>query len=129
MCKYSPTRYTILEKSESLGGTWRHNTYPGCACDVPSHLYSFSFFQNPAWTRAYSRQPEILKYLEDAAAKFGILPNVKFGKIVEKSVWDKKTNKWHVETSDGEEFIGNVVVGACNGGVLNVGRGVYGWCE
>ena len=103
-------RYTILEKSTSLGGTWRHNTYPGCACDVPSHLYSFSFFQNPAWTRAYSRQPEILKYLEDAAIKFGILPRVKFGKRVEKSSWEKKTNKWHVETSDGELFIGDVVV-------------------
>ena len=107
---YLLIRYTILEKSASLGGTWRHNTYPGCACDVPSHLYSFSFFQNPAWTRAYSRQPEILKYLEDAANKFGILPNVKFGKIVEKSMWEKKRNKWHVETSDGEEFIGDVVV-------------------
>ena len=77
---------------------------------MPSHLYSFSFFQNAAWTRAYSRQPEILKYLENAALKFGILSNVKFGKTVKKSWWDQKTNKWQVETSDGERFVADVVV-------------------
>ena len=64
-----PDRFTILEKSPRLGGTWWENTYPGCACDVPSHLYSFSFFQNPSWSRNYGRQQEILQYLRDAANK------------------------------------------------------------
>lgn len=62
-------RFTILEKSGSLGGTWWENTYPGCACDIPSHLYSYSFSQNPAWSRNYSRQAEILDYLQQTAAK------------------------------------------------------------
>ena len=63
-------RYTVLEKSSSLGGTWHDNTYPGCACDVPSHLYSYSFYPNPAWSRNYSRQREILEYLQRAAARW-----------------------------------------------------------
>ena len=62
-------RFTILEKSGSLGGTWWENTYPGCACDIPSHLYSYSFSPNPAWSRHYSRQAEILDYLQQTAAK------------------------------------------------------------
>ena len=65
------SRYTVLEKSSSLGGTWHDNTYPGCACDVPSHLYSYSFYPNPAWSRNYSRQREILEYLQRAAARLG----------------------------------------------------------
>ena len=62
-------RFTILEKASKLGGTWWENTYPGCACDIPSHLYSYSFFLNPRWSRNYSRQQEILEYLQQAADK------------------------------------------------------------
>src|SRR5499426_4687044 len=61
------TDFVILERAACLGGTWRDNTYPGCACDVPSHLYSFSFAPNPDWARSFSRQPEIWRYLEDVA--------------------------------------------------------------
>ena len=57
-------RFVILEAAEAVGGTWRDNTYPGCACDIPSHLYSFSFAQNPDWSRSYPAQPEIEAYLE-----------------------------------------------------------------
>ena len=62
-------RYTIIEKAPALGGTWWENIYPGAACDVPSHLYSYSFFQNPNWSRAYSHQKEILRYLQDTASR------------------------------------------------------------
>ena len=62
----------LLERADDVGGTWQANTYPGCQCDVPSHLYSFSFAPNPAWTRTYSRQPEIWHYLRDVADRHGL---------------------------------------------------------
>src|ERR687894_313164 len=64
--------FTVLERGDDVGGTWHFNTYPGCACDVPSHLYSFSFAPNPGWSRTYSRQPEILRYLRRCADDFGV---------------------------------------------------------
>src|SRR5437899_3161390 len=66
--------FVVLERADDVGGTWRDNTYPGCACDVPSHLYSFSFAPNPLWSRAYSPQSEIWEYLRRCAERFGILP-------------------------------------------------------
>ena len=66
--------FVILERAADLGGTWRDNTYPGCQCDVESNLYSFSFAPNPAWSRTYSRQPEIWEYLRLCAEKFGLAP-------------------------------------------------------
>src|SRR5687768_13406815 len=71
--------FCILEKSHDVGGTWRENTYPGAACDIPSHLYSFSFELNPRWTRSYSKQPEILEYLRYCARKHRVLPHIRFG--------------------------------------------------
>ncbi|HVD58649.1 MAG TPA: NAD(P)-binding protein, partial [Thermoleophilaceae bacterium] len=59
--------FVLLERASELGGTWRDNTYPGCRCDVPSHLYSFSFAPNPSWSSTFSPQPEILDYLRDVA--------------------------------------------------------------
>src|SRR6188508_2942435 len=72
--------FVILEEGDSVGGTWRENTYPGCACDVPSHLYSYSYAPNPNWTSTYSTQPEIRKYTEDCVARFGIGQRIRFGK-------------------------------------------------
>jgi hypothetical protein len=69
----------LLKRAADLGGTWRDNTYPGCACDVPSHLYSFSFAPNPRWPHTFSRHPEIWRYLRDCAERFGILPQFRFG--------------------------------------------------
>ena len=69
--------FTVFEQGASVGGTWRDNHYPGIACDVPSHLYSFSFAPNPEWSRAYSPGPEIRRYLERCAAQFGILPHTR----------------------------------------------------
>ncbi len=66
--------FVLLERADEIGGTWRDNTYPGCRCDVPSHLYSFSFAPNPNWSSTFSPQPEILDYLRGVAARFGVLP-------------------------------------------------------
>ena len=72
----------ILEKAHDVGGTWRDNSYPGCACDIPSHMYSFSFEQNPGWSRAYSPQPEIWRYLRNVADKYGLRrARVPFGTV------------------------------------------------
>src|SRR5919112_1621254 len=67
--------FTMLERGDDVGGTWHYNTYPGCACDVPSHLYSFSFAPNPTWSQTYSPQPEIRDYLHRCADEFGIRPH------------------------------------------------------
>ena len=72
-------RYVVLEKGAGVGGTWRENHYPGCACDVPSHLYSFSFAQNPGWSRHFAPQREILAYLERSADEHGVRPHCRFG--------------------------------------------------
>src|SRR5215204_5320997 len=69
--------FVVLERADEVGGTWWANTYPGCGCDVPSHLYSFSFAQNPDWTRTYSRQPEIEAYLQRVAEDFNVERSVR----------------------------------------------------
>src|SRR4051812_8316744 len=93
--------FVLLEKGTDVGGTWHWNTYPGCACDVPSHLYSFSFAPNPEWPETYSKQPEIRKYLEKVATDFGIRPYIRFNTTVEGARWDDDAQRWTVETSQG----------------------------
>ncbi|MCE0763399.1 NAD(P)/FAD-dependent oxidoreductase [Pseudonocardia kujensis] len=92
--------FLILEKGETLGGTWRDNVYPGCACDVESHLYSFSFFPNPEWTRTFARQPEIRAYLEATADRYRLRDRIRFGVHVTGAEWDGSA--WDVRTSGGE---------------------------
>src|SRR5512135_424890 len=82
------TDFLILEKAGRVGGTWRENTYPGAACDVPSHLYSYSFEPNPRWSRAYGGQAEILAYLEHVADTYGLRSHLRFGEAVVDSTWD-----------------------------------------
>jgi cation diffusion facilitator CzcD-associated flavoprotein CzcO len=94
--------FVVLERADDVGGTWRENTYPGCQCDVPSHLYSFSFAPNPDWTRTYSPQPEIWDYLRDTAERFGVTPHIRFGCEAGASSWDEEQGRWRIETSDGE---------------------------
>jgi cation diffusion facilitator CzcD-associated flavoprotein CzcO len=91
--------FVVLERAGDVGGTWRDNTYPGCACDVPSHLYSFSFEPNPAWTRTFSPQAEIWDYLRHCARKYGVLPHVRFGHELRDACWDAQRRRWIVETS------------------------------
>jgi cation diffusion facilitator CzcD-associated flavoprotein CzcO len=101
----------ILEQADGVGGTWRHNTYPGAACDVPSHLYSFSFAPKVDWSRAYATQPEILEYFERFADDFGLMPYVRFGTRAHGARWHEETARWHVATSAGD-IDAAVLVGA-----------------
>lgn len=89
----------VLEKAPDLGGTWRDNTYPGCACDVPSAIYSYSFAPNPSWTRTFAPQPEIHKYLHDTAASFGITGKIRYGVEVVRAQWTG--TRWELETTAG----------------------------
>jgi cation diffusion facilitator CzcD-associated flavoprotein CzcO len=93
--------FVIFERAGEVGGTWRDNSYPGCACDVQSHLYSFSFAPNPNWTRSYSRQPEIWAYLKRCAQDFGLLPHIRFRHDVREAAWDEGAQLWRIETSGG----------------------------
>ncbi len=95
------THFTLFEKADSLGGTWRENTYPGCECDVPSALYSFSFERNPRWTHKWSEQPEILRYMDHCADKYGIRPHIRFNAEVVSVRFDEAAGVWHLETADG----------------------------
>ncbi|MGH2743872.1 MAG: flavin-containing monooxygenase [Thermoleophilaceae bacterium] len=93
--------FVLLERAGEIGGTWRDNTYPGCRCDVPSHLYSFSFAPNPSWSSTFSPQPEILDYLRDVARRFGVMPHVRFRTELESADWDEAEGRWRLETSQG----------------------------
>jgi cation diffusion facilitator CzcD-associated flavoprotein CzcO len=92
--------FVLLEKAGDVGGTWRDNTYPGCACDVQSHLYSFSFAPNPRWSRSYAPQPEILDYLRDCARRYGVLPHVHFHQEVRCARFDDTDDTWTITTAD-----------------------------
>ncbi len=91
--------FVILERASEVGGTWRDNTYPGCACDVPSHLYSFSFAPNPNWTRTYSPQGEIQAYLRHCAERFGIGPHIQWDEEVRDAAWDEASQRWRITTT------------------------------
>ena len=93
--------FVVLERARDVGGTWRDNGYPGCACDVPSHLYSFSFAPNSDWSSTFSPQPEIHAYLRRTAERRGILPHVRFGHEVEHAEWDAGAQRWRIQTSGG----------------------------
>jgi cation diffusion facilitator CzcD-associated flavoprotein CzcO len=103
--------FVVLERAEDVGGTWRDNTYPGCACDVPSHLYSFSFEPNPRWTRTFSPQQEIWDYLRHCARKYGVLPYIRFGHELRSASWDDAKQRWTIETS-AATFTAQVLVAA-----------------
>ena len=102
--------FVILEKAHDVGGTWRDNSYPGCACDVQSHMYSFSFEQNPGWSRAYSPQPEIWRYLREVADKHDLRRFVRFGQEMTGARWDAEEGRWHIATRGGDEFAATALV-------------------
>jgi cation diffusion facilitator CzcD-associated flavoprotein CzcO len=93
--------YLVLERGEDVGGTWEVNTYPGCACDIPSHLYSFSFALNPDWSQTYSRQPEIRDYLRHCADRFGVRPKIRFRCELTAAHWSEDSKCWELETTSG----------------------------
>jgi len=102
--------FVILEKSEGVGGTWYHNRYPGCACDIPSFLYSFSFEIKRDWSRPYAPQPEILEYMEHCADKYALLPHCRFGDGVRAARWSDDDARWTLELESGETLEADVVV-------------------
>jgi cyclohexanone monooxygenase len=103
--------FLVIERGSEVGGTWRDNTYPGAACDVPSHLYSFSFALNPNWSRSFSPQDEIQNYLRGVAAKYQVADKHLFNTDVTNARWDEKTTRWLVDTTSGG-FTCNVLVSA-----------------
>lgn len=96
------TDFVICERNESVGGTWFEHTYPGCACDIPTHLYSYSFERNPGWSRMFPRQQEILEYVRSTAERRGVIPHIRFVCEMERSAWDEEARVWRVRTSEGE---------------------------
>ena len=93
--------FVVLERDDEVGGTWHQNTYPGCQCDVPSNLYSFSFAPNPEWSQTFALQPEIGAYLKRVADDFGLRPWIRTGVAVEDAAWDEQARRWRVQTSAG----------------------------
>jgi len=92
---------TVFERGERIGGVWNYNTYPGAACDVPSHLYEFSFAPNPRWSRRYAPQAEIQAYVEDVARSHGVLDRIRTGTEVLQARWVQERGKWLLQTSAG----------------------------
>ncbi len=104
--------FVVLEKAAGVGGTWYHNRYPGCACDIPSHLYSFSFEPKSDWSKPYAPQGEILDYMQQLAKKHDLLPHCRFGNAVKSAQWDEENARWTVELESGETLGANVLVSA-----------------
>jgi cation diffusion facilitator CzcD-associated flavoprotein CzcO len=107
--------YVILEKAGEVGGTWRDNSYPGCACDVQSHMYSFSYEQNPDWSRSFSAQPEIFEYLKGVADKYRLREKIRFGVELTGAHWDERERRWTATTKDGREFVTQFLVSGVGG--------------
>ncbi|GAB3507257.1 flavin-containing monooxygenase [Amycolatopsis cihanbeyliensis] len=102
--------FVILEKAQDVGGTWRDNTYPGCACDIQSHMYSFSFEQNPDWSRSFSPQQEIWDYMRWVARKYDLYRFIRFGQEMTGAHWDSEEYRWHVTSANGDTFVGSFLV-------------------
>jgi cation diffusion facilitator CzcD-associated flavoprotein CzcO len=103
---------TVFERGERIGGVWHHNTYPGAACDVPSHLYEFSFAPNPRWSRRYAPQDEIQRYLEEVARRYGVFGRVRASTEVHRARWEDQRNRWVLETSAGA-YEADILIAAC----------------
>ncbi|WP_430334665.1 flavin-containing monooxygenase [Rhodococcus sp. ACT016] len=112
--------FLILEKADAVGGTWRQNVYPGCACDVPSVLYSYSFAPKKDWSGSHAAQPEILGYLDELTRRHGLGDHIEFGTEVAGARWDETDCRWHVFDRTGREFVAQYLVVAS--GALNVPR-------
>ena len=104
--------YRVFERAAELGGTWRDNVYPGCGCDIPSPLYSYSFAPNPDWSRMYAGQPEILAYLKRTAEAFGVRPHIRFGSEIICTEFCEHTGRWTLTDRAGYQLSARVVIGA-----------------
>ena len=104
--------FVVLERSWAVGGTWRDNTYPGCACDIPSNLYSLSFAPNPHWSSTYPTQPELESYLERVVDDLGLRPKIRFGFDVSELRWDGAALEWRITATDGRSLRARSVISA-----------------
>ncbi|RRJ83222.1 flavin-containing monooxygenase [Aestuariirhabdus litorea] len=104
------TDICVLEKGESVGGTWRENRYPGLACDIPAHMYTYAFEPNPEWEHRFARGPEIRRYFEQVADKYDVVRDVRFNEAVERCVYEGGV--WHLTTSKGAELEADLVISA-----------------
>ena len=104
------TSFTIFEASDDIGGTWRDNTYPGCACDIPSPLYSYSFAKYPYWSELFSGQPEIWKYQKWVVDKYALKPYIKLNTRIATASFDNSAGVWHLTSVAGDKYEANVVV-------------------
>lgn len=107
--------FVVLEKDTDVGGTWRDNTYPGCACDVPSHLYSFSFERQSSWSRMYPRQSELLTYLRRCADKYEVRSRIRFNSALSEARFDETNNWWEITTASGDRLTARSLVTAMGG--------------
>lgn len=102
--------FTIYEKASDIGGTWRDNTYPGCSCDVPLHLYQYSFEMSPEWRNKFADHAQIKAYLDRVVEKYGLRPFIKLNCAVDSAVFDEATGTWRLTTEHGEQVDANVLV-------------------
>ncbi len=106
------TSFVLFEQASDVGGTWRDNVYPGCACDVPSHLYSFSFAPNPGWSRKYSPQPEILAYIQNVVDTYQLRPKIRFSTEIVRTEFSEVGGFWTLTDRAGNRTTARVVIGA-----------------
>ncbi|MGH6999225.1 MAG: flavin-containing monooxygenase, partial [Phenylobacterium sp.] len=104
--------FVILEKANRVGGTWRENVYPGAGCDIPSHLYSYSFAPNPDWPEVYSAQPDILAYIEGVVDRHELAGHIRLGAEVIGAAWDEATGLWSISLADGSRLTAEAFVTA-----------------
>jgi cation diffusion facilitator CzcD-associated flavoprotein CzcO len=102
--------FVVIEQADRIGGTWRDNTYPGCTCDIPSHLYSLSFAPKADWSRRYASQPEIYQYLEDCIDAFGLRPHLRLTVSLKKAAFDSAAGLWRMQTDPGPDFAARTLV-------------------
>ncbi|MDF1667592.1 MAG: NAD(P)/FAD-dependent oxidoreductase, partial [Planctomycetota bacterium] len=110
--------FTIYESADDLGGTWRDNTYPGCACDIPSHLYSLKQFPRAEWSRSYSPQDEILQYIKNVSQKASLAPHIVYNTEITETQYDEAEGRWTLKSKDGRQFTARALVFGTGG--LNV---------
>src|SRR5258708_8562401 len=112
------TSFLVIEKADDIGGTWYANQYPGCACDIPSHLYSFSFDRNPEWSRMYAGREEIQSYLKACVRRYGLEPYIRVNTTIQQAVWDEAAYLLRVTAASGSTFNARVLISAV--GALHV---------
>jgi cation diffusion facilitator CzcD-associated flavoprotein CzcO len=103
--------FVVLEREQDLGGTWRDNTYPGCACDIPSVLYSYSDAQNPDWSQAFAAQSEIWAYMHEVAGRHDVASHMRYGHEILAADWDEARGRWNIHTSE-DDFTAEVLISA-----------------